>query len=214
MQVLRRVAPALYAGLRYKRATVEFPAPEAAQDLIPEEGLDFNIGGLGLVAEWDSRNHSFQPNGGKLRHVPQQLQPRRFRRRSRVRHVCRWRFNSIPQGISRSRTCSRGARVAVRRRRTTRRSSSAASSDRRTTCAAIRWAGTTTMRCMPRRSSIARRCGSDWAPWPSPASVRWREIFGDFGSERHARRRRRGLATSRVEGAAAEREPRSCGRAR
>ena len=44
-------------GLRYMRATVNFPTPEAAQDLIPEDGIDFNIGGLGLVAEWDSRNH-------------------------------------------------------------------------------------------------------------------------------------------------------------
>ena len=64
LQVMRRVAPELYAGLRYKIATVNFPPPEAAQDLIPEAGIDFNIGGLGVVAEWDSRNHSFQPNGG------------------------------------------------------------------------------------------------------------------------------------------------------
>ena len=64
LQVQRRVTRDLYVGLRYKRATVEFPAPEAAQGLIPEEGLDFDVGGLGLVGEWDSRNHSFQPNGG------------------------------------------------------------------------------------------------------------------------------------------------------
>ena len=64
VQVLRRVAPELYVGLRYVRATVNFPAPEATQDVIPEEGIDFDIGGLGLVAEWDSRNHSFQPSGG------------------------------------------------------------------------------------------------------------------------------------------------------
>lgn len=63
-QVLRRVAPDFYVGLRYMRATVNFPAPEELQPLIPEEGIDFDIGGLGLVAEWDSRNHSFQPNGG------------------------------------------------------------------------------------------------------------------------------------------------------
>src|SRR5882672_7192551 len=64
LQVLRRVAPHLYAGLRYMRATMRFPTPEEAQDLIPEEGIDYDMGGLGLVAEWDSRNHSFQPNGG------------------------------------------------------------------------------------------------------------------------------------------------------
>lgn len=64
LQVMRRVAPEFYVGLRYKLATVNFPPPEAAQDLIPEEGIDFNIGGMGPVAEWDSRNHSFQPNGG------------------------------------------------------------------------------------------------------------------------------------------------------
>lgn len=64
LQVQRRVATDLYLGLRYMRATVNFPAPEATQDLIPEEGVDFDVGGLGLVGEWDSRNHSFQPNGG------------------------------------------------------------------------------------------------------------------------------------------------------
>jgi len=64
VQVLRRVAPELYVGLRYIRATVNFPAPDVAQDLISEEGIDFDVGGLGLVAEWDSRNHSFQPSGG------------------------------------------------------------------------------------------------------------------------------------------------------
>jgi outer membrane protein assembly factor BamA len=64
LQVQRRVANDIYVGLRYMRATVNFPAPEEAQELIPEQGIDFNIGGLGLVGEWDSRNHSFQPNGG------------------------------------------------------------------------------------------------------------------------------------------------------
>ena len=64
VQVMRRVAPELYAGLRYMRATVQFPEPEEPVDLIPEEGIDLNIGGMGLVGEWDSRNHSFQPNGG------------------------------------------------------------------------------------------------------------------------------------------------------
>jgi hypothetical protein len=64
LQVQRRVAPDIYVGLRYKRATVNFPAADVAQDLIPEEGIDFDVGGLGLVGEWDSRNHSFQPNGG------------------------------------------------------------------------------------------------------------------------------------------------------
>jgi outer membrane protein assembly factor BamA len=64
LQVLRRVAPDLYMGLRYMRATVNFPVPEESQNLIPEEGIDFNIGGLGLVAEWDKRNHSFQPSAG------------------------------------------------------------------------------------------------------------------------------------------------------
>jgi outer membrane protein assembly factor BamA len=64
LQVQRRVATDTYVGLRYMRATVKFPAPDEAQGLIPEDGIDFHIGGLGLVAEWDSRNHSFQPNGG------------------------------------------------------------------------------------------------------------------------------------------------------
>jgi hypothetical protein len=64
VQVMRRVAPELYAGLRYMRATAKFPAPEEPQELIPEEGIDFDIGGMGIVVEWDSRNHSFQPNGG------------------------------------------------------------------------------------------------------------------------------------------------------
>jgi len=64
VQVMRRVAPELYAGLRYMRATANFPAPDEPQGLIPEEGIDFDIGGMGIVAEWDSRNHSFQPNGG------------------------------------------------------------------------------------------------------------------------------------------------------
>ncbi|MES1263143.1 MAG: hypothetical protein ABUL69_02225, partial [Peristeroidobacter soli] len=41
VQVLRRVAPELYVGLRYVRATVNFPAPDETQDLIPEDGLDF-----------------------------------------------------------------------------------------------------------------------------------------------------------------------------
>ncbi|HEY6124627.1 MAG TPA: BamA/TamA family outer membrane protein [Steroidobacteraceae bacterium] len=63
-QALRRVTARLYAGLRYQRATVEFPAPDAVQDLIPEDGLDLDIGGLGLVAEWDTRDHSFQPGSG------------------------------------------------------------------------------------------------------------------------------------------------------
>ena len=63
-QVLRRVTSRLYAGLRYQRARVEFPTPEAAQDLIPENGLNLDIGGLGLVAEWDSRDHNFQPGTG------------------------------------------------------------------------------------------------------------------------------------------------------
>lgn len=64
VQAMRRVAPELYAGLRYMRAVVNFPTPEDAQPVIPEEGIDFNIGGLGIAAEWDSRNHSFQPSGG------------------------------------------------------------------------------------------------------------------------------------------------------
>jgi len=64
LQVQRRVAEDLYVGLRYLRATVNFPPPEQPQDLIPEEGIDFDVGGLGLVGEWDSRNHGFQPNGG------------------------------------------------------------------------------------------------------------------------------------------------------
>ncbi len=64
LQAMRRVAPDIYVGLRYMRATVNFPAPEEPQDLIPVEGIDFNIGGLGMVAEWDARNHSFQPNDG------------------------------------------------------------------------------------------------------------------------------------------------------
>lgn len=64
VQVMRRVAPELYAGLRYVRATVNFPTPAEAQDVIPDGGIDFNMGGMGIVAEWDSRNHSFQPSGG------------------------------------------------------------------------------------------------------------------------------------------------------
>lgn len=63
-QVLRRVAPKLYAGLRYQRASVNFPAPDAPQDVIPEEGVDFQIAGLGVVGEWDTRNHSYQPDRG------------------------------------------------------------------------------------------------------------------------------------------------------
>lgn len=63
-QALRRVAPKLYAGLRYQRALVNFPAPDAEQDLIPEDGVDFQIAGLGVVAEWDTRNHSYQPDAG------------------------------------------------------------------------------------------------------------------------------------------------------
>ncbi|HEU4778537.1 MAG TPA: BamA/TamA family outer membrane protein [Steroidobacteraceae bacterium] len=64
VQVLRQVVPDFYAGLRYMRAVAIFPRPEEAQPVIPEEGIEFNIGGVGAVAEWDSRNHSFQPNGG------------------------------------------------------------------------------------------------------------------------------------------------------
>jgi hypothetical protein len=64
VQALRRVTTHLYAGLRYQRAVVRFPVPETAQDLVPEDGLDLNVGGLGLLAEWDSRSHPFQPNSG------------------------------------------------------------------------------------------------------------------------------------------------------
>lgn len=64
VQALRRVTNRLYAGARYQRAVVRFPAPEAAQDLIPEDGLELNVGGLGVLAEWDSRNHPFQPGSG------------------------------------------------------------------------------------------------------------------------------------------------------
>jgi hypothetical protein len=64
LQVLRRVAPDFYVGLRYMRAKVNFPEPEESQNLIPDEGIEFNLGGLGLVAEWDKRNHSFQPSAG------------------------------------------------------------------------------------------------------------------------------------------------------
>ena len=63
-QALRRIGSHFFAGLRYQNAQVTFPTPEEVQDLIPEGGLELNIAGLGLVAEWDSRNHSFQPNGG------------------------------------------------------------------------------------------------------------------------------------------------------
>jgi outer membrane protein assembly factor BamA len=63
-QALRRVTSRLYAGLRYQRAKVEFPPPDAVQDLIPDEGLGLDIGGMGLVAEWDSRDHGFQPKAG------------------------------------------------------------------------------------------------------------------------------------------------------
>jgi len=63
-QALRRFGTHFFAGLRYQNANVLFPAPEEVQDLIPSEGLELNIAGLGLVAEWDSRNHSFQPSGG------------------------------------------------------------------------------------------------------------------------------------------------------
>jgi outer membrane protein assembly factor BamA len=51
-------------GARYQRAVVRFPVPEAAQDLIPEDGLDLNIGGLGVLVEWDTRSHSYQPSSG------------------------------------------------------------------------------------------------------------------------------------------------------
>jgi outer membrane protein assembly factor BamA len=64
VQGLRRVTNRLYAGARYQRAVVQFTVPEATQDLIPEDGLELNIGGLGLVAEWDSRSHPYQPNSG------------------------------------------------------------------------------------------------------------------------------------------------------
>lgn len=63
-QALRRVAPKLYAGLRYQWASVNFPGPDVEQDLIPEEGVDFQIAGLGVVGEWDTRNHSYQPGSG------------------------------------------------------------------------------------------------------------------------------------------------------
>ncbi len=64
VQVQRLIVSDIYVGLRYMRAIVNFPEPEEPQPVIPEEGIDFDIGGLGLVAEWDTRNHSFQPNGG------------------------------------------------------------------------------------------------------------------------------------------------------
>jgi hypothetical protein len=63
-QVLRRVAPKLYAGFRYQRANVNFPEPDVEQDVIPEDGVDFQIAGLGVVGEWDTRNHSYQPTSG------------------------------------------------------------------------------------------------------------------------------------------------------
>jgi outer membrane protein assembly factor BamA len=64
LQVLRQVTSRLYAGLRYQRARVTFPTPEELQAVIPAEGLDLDIGGLGIVAEWDSRDHGYQPGTG------------------------------------------------------------------------------------------------------------------------------------------------------
>lgn len=64
VQALRRVTSRLFVGARYQRAVVRFPVPEAAQDLIPEDGLDLNIGGLGVLMEWDTRSHSYQPASG------------------------------------------------------------------------------------------------------------------------------------------------------
>ena len=78
---------------------MNFPPPEAAQDLIPEEGIDFNIGGLGVVAEWDSRNHSFQPSGGQPRRVSQQLQPRRLSAPISTTTPTRWHSTTIRKGF-------------------------------------------------------------------------------------------------------------------
>jgi outer membrane protein assembly factor BamA len=63
-QILRRVTARLYAGLRLQRAGVVFPGSTAVQDLISTDGLKLDIGGLGLVAEWDSRDHSYYPSMG------------------------------------------------------------------------------------------------------------------------------------------------------
>jgi hypothetical protein len=64
LQMLGRVTSRAYAGLRFQRARVVFPGPDAVQDLIPPDGAELNIGGLGLVAEWDSREHTYQPSAG------------------------------------------------------------------------------------------------------------------------------------------------------
>lgn len=64
-QVLYRLGAKVYAGMRLQRARVTFDGPEAAQALIPEGGLALDIGGLGVVAEWDSRDHAYQPRTGE-----------------------------------------------------------------------------------------------------------------------------------------------------
>jgi outer membrane protein assembly factor BamA len=63
-QILRRVTSRLYAGVRYQRALVVFPSENIPQPLIPEDGLRLNIGGLGVIAEWDSRDNGYQPSKG------------------------------------------------------------------------------------------------------------------------------------------------------
>jgi outer membrane protein assembly factor BamA len=63
-QTLRQLGSRLYAGLRFQRARVVFTGAEEVQELIPPGGLSLDIGGLGIVAEWDSRDHGYQPRTG------------------------------------------------------------------------------------------------------------------------------------------------------
>jgi hypothetical protein len=63
-QVLRKVTARLYAGLRWQGGRVVFPATQVPQELVPSDGLKLDLGGLGLVAEWDSRDHAYQPRSG------------------------------------------------------------------------------------------------------------------------------------------------------
>jgi outer membrane protein assembly factor BamA len=64
-QVLRRVTTNMFAGLRFQRARVLFSGPDVRQTLIPATGLALDIGSLGAVAEWDSRDHPHQPRTGR-----------------------------------------------------------------------------------------------------------------------------------------------------
>ena len=212
LQVMRRVAPEFYAGLRYKLATVNFPPPEAAQDLIPEEGIDFNIGGMGVVAEWDSRNHSFQPNGGQPRRVSQQLQPRRLSAPISTTTPTRWPSTTTARDFA-TRTCSRGVPRCVRSSNDTpffERCQFGSSNDLRGYPVGRYYDDAMYAAQIEYRAPLWKRLGAvAFAGVGSVASS-----FGDLRFERHARRRRSGLANPRVKGTAPECQHRFRGRAR